>query len=314
MPKRRIAALDWLSDRALQGLIWTIRRLPFRPRVRAMGWLAAHVLGPLAGYRARAMANLAYVYPQMPEARRRDIAIAALDNMGRTIIENYSPEDQVRALADVQPTGPGWPEMEAARAEGRPILLVSAHYGNWQAMRVVANRHGYAVGGLYRPFNNPYANDHYVRSVESVGGRAFPRTRRGLVDFLRVLKQGGTVAMMVDQHVGDGTPLEFLGKPAATSPAAAEMALKHGALLVPCYGERRADGLSFDIVFEAPVPHGDPVEMTQALNDSLAARIASRPDQWFWVHRRWKPEKIARQAARKAARAAERNAALRDDG
>ncbi|MDE3120851.1 MAG: lauroyl acyltransferase, partial [Paracoccaceae bacterium] len=54
------------------------------------------------------------------------------------------------------------------------------------------------------------------------------------------------------------------------------------------YGIRRPDGLSFDIVIEAPIPHGTPQEMTQALNDSLEALVRRHPEQWFWIHRRWK--------------------------
>lgn len=306
--RRRIDWLDWLGDRAFQGLVWLVRRLPWRTRIRAMGWLAARVIGPLAGYRRRALDNLAYIYPDMPADRARAIADAALDNMGRTIVENYSPEDQVAALAGTMPEGPGWPELAAAAAARRPVLIVSAHYGNWQALRVVLNRNGFDVGGLFRPFNNPYANAHYVRSIERVGGRAFPRTRRGLVAFVRTLRDGGQVAMMVDQHVANGTPLAFLGKPAATSLAAAEIALKQGALLVPCYGERGADGFSMTVLIERPIPHSDPVTMTRALNDSLAARIAARPDQWFWVHRRWKPKRIAAWRARHAAAAAAEDA------
>jgi KDO2-lipid IV(A) lauroyltransferase len=59
-------------------------------------------------------------------------------------------------------------------------------------------------------------------------------------------------------------------------------------LLVPVYGIRQADGLHFDLLIEAPIPHTDPVTMTQALNDSLATQVRLRPEQWFWVHRRWR--------------------------
>jgi KDO2-lipid IV(A) lauroyltransferase len=105
---------------------------------------------------------------------------------------------------------------------------------------------------------------------------------------VRFLRGGGTVAMLIDQHMHKGEPLDFMGQTAMTALSAAEMALKYDALLVPCYGIRRKDGLSFDAVFEAPVPHSTAVEMTQALNHSLQARIEKNIDQWFWIHRRWK--------------------------
>jgi KDO2-lipid IV(A) lauroyltransferase len=283
--------IDRLADRGFRALIALLHVLPWRARIRVCGWLFAHVLGPVGGYRRRAEEGLALIFPDMPRRARRRIATACLDNVGRTVIENYSPDDQLRDTATLQPTGPGWSAIEAARRAGRPIVFVSAHFGNWQAARAALNQRGYDIGGLYRPFNNPYMNAHYVESIERVGGRAYARSRRGLAAFVRTLRDGGQAAMMLDQHVTDGTVLDFLGQPAATSLSAAEMALRHDALLVPIYGRRLADGLSFEMIVEAPVPHGDPAAMTQALNDSLAARIRETPAQWFWMHRRWKPDR-----------------------
>jgi KDO2-lipid IV(A) lauroyltransferase len=72
--------------------------------------------------------------------------------------------------------------------------------------------------------------------------------------------------------------------------SAAELALRYDALLIPFYGIRKANGLDFETVLEAPIPPSDPQTMTQALNDSLAARIKADPGQWFWVHRRWRAD------------------------
>jgi KDO2-lipid IV(A) lauroyltransferase len=72
-----------------------------------------------------------------------------------------------------------------------------------------------------------------------------------------------------------------------TSTAAAEWALKYDALLVPAYGIRQPDGIAFEVFVDAPVDHGDPSAMTQALNDSLERQVRERPGQWFWMHRRW---------------------------
>jgi KDO2-lipid IV(A) lauroyltransferase len=293
--------LDRLADRGFRFVIWLMHRLPWRTRIRVMGWLCVHLLGPFGGFRARVEENLAYVYPEMDAATRRRIAKASLDNLGRTIIENYSPREQLRDTAVLQPSGPGWSHIEAARRTRRPIIFVSAHFGNWQAARAALNQRGYDIGGLYRPFNNPYANEHYVESIENVGGRAYARSRRGLAAFLRTLKDGGQAAMMVDQYVVDGALLDFLGRPAPTSLSAAEMALRHGALLVPIYGIRQADGFSFRMLIEEPIEHTTPEGMTQALNDSLAARIEETPEQWFWMHRRWKPDRRRRRRKPRAA-------------
>jgi KDO2-lipid IV(A) lauroyltransferase len=84
--------------------------------------------------------------------------------------------------------------------------------------------------------------------------------------------------------------LDFVGHPARTSVSAAELALRFDALLVPFYGVRQPDGVGFEAVIEAPIPHSDPITMTQAMNDSLSKRILKNPEQWFWVPRRWRPD------------------------
>ena len=136
---------------------------------------------------------------------------------------------------------------------------------------------------------NPYFNAHYVKTMEAFGGPVFPQGRRGTAGFVRHLKNGGQLVLLFDQHVFGAPKLDFLGQPANTALSAAELALRYDALLIPFYGIRQSDGVSFDAVLEAPIAHSDAITMTQALNDSLAARVKAHPEQWFWVHRRWRP-------------------------
>tara|TARA_R110002073_G_scaffold23118_2_gene79076 strand:+ start:377 stop:1297 length:921 start_codon:yes stop_codon:yes gene_type:complete len=282
---------NWLVDRLLRAVIWLLLALPHRVRVPLMGWLARHVIGPLTGYGRRARANLAYIWPDMPEAERRRIAGEVLDNAGRTLIENYATADQQARARDWKVHGAGLAEAEAALAETRPILFVSGHFGNYQAARVAMNLRGFSLGGLYRPMNNAWFNDHYVRTIEEAGGPAFSRGRRGLAGFMRHVREGGHGALLIDQYYGDGAIVDFLGKPAPTALSVGEIALKFNALVIPIYARRLENGLDFDVVLEAPIPHSTPREMTQALMDSLSDEVRARPGQWFWVHRRWKPDR-----------------------
>ncbi|MBF9043187.1 lauroyl acyltransferase [Rhodobacterales bacterium HKCCE4037] len=308
MAKPRSDWLDSFIDRFARSVIWLALRLPYRRRVPMVGTLMRS-LGGVTGYRARAEEQLAYIYPDMsPEARRRT-ARAVLDNVGRVLIENYSTEDQLRLARQWPTDGPGFAACEAARANGRGILFISGHFGNYQAARAAMNVRGYNMGGLYRLMNNPYVNAHYVATVEAVGGPAFPRDRRGLAKFVRVLRDGGQGAMLIDQYFRGGAMLDFLGKSAPTALSAAELALKYDALLVPIYGVRQENGLDFEIRVEEPIPHSDPRTMTQALNDSLSAQVNAHPEQWFWVHRRWKPERKPKAARSRRTERQEPNSA-----
>ena len=278
----------WLQDRFLRGLIGGLMWLPYRWRVPLCGWAVAHVVAPLAGYRKRIRDNLAHVLPDLPKAEVERIVRAVSDNVGRTIIEIYSGPEFVAHAVGHPLTGAGVAALEAAHAAGRPVILVTGHFGNYDASRAALIARGYRVGGLYMPMANAHFNAHYVKAISRIGTPLFPRGKKGLAEMVRHLRGGGMLGMVIDQNMGHGAPLTFFGKTALTALSAAELALKYDALLVPTYGIRGPDGLSFTIVVEEPVPHGTPEAMTQALNDSLEALVRQHLDQWFWIHRRWK--------------------------
>ena len=278
----------YLTNAFIVGLIRLALVLPYKTRIAFVGWVVQHVIGPVAGYRARALDNLAMIWPQMPQERRAEIASKCLNNVGRSFIENYSARDFPKRMAKNTPTGAGVAALEKAAEQGKPVILVTGHYGNYEAMRACLVARGYDIGGLYRNMKNLYFNAHYVQTMEAFGGPVFPQGRRGTAGFVRHLKEGGQLVLLFDQHVFGAPALDFLGQPANTALSAAELALRYDALLIPFYGIRQADGVSFDTVLEAPVPHSDAVTMTQALNDSLTARVKADPEQWFWVHRRWR--------------------------
>ncbi|MEM7469732.1 MAG: lysophospholipid acyltransferase family protein [Pseudomonadota bacterium] len=281
---------DYASNLAIRAMIGAAMLVPYRLRVPMVGWLVSRVVAPFAGYSKRVRENLAYTCPELPEAEIKRLMRAVPDNAGRTLIEIYSGTTFTKRFADAPLTGPGVAALEAAHANGRPVVLVTGHFGNYDAPRAALIAKGFKVGALYREMNNGYFNDHYVAAISKIGTPVFPRGRRGLSGLLKFLRAGNMGGFLIDQYMGDGAELRFFGKPAPTALSAAELALKYDALIVPTYGIRQKNGLDFEVVCEAPVPHGTPKEMTQALNDSLEALVRQHMDQWFWIHRRWKPE------------------------
>ncbi|WP_460273306.1 lysophospholipid acyltransferase family protein [Celeribacter sp. ULVN23_4] len=288
---------QYIGNLATRGLLSVALALPYRTRVRGMGWFMSHVFAPLAGYSKRVRANLNHVMPEMPEAEIRRLMRAVPDNAGRTLIEIYSGPEFIAKMKDIHFDGPGAEILREARDNRRPVILHTGHFGNYDVPRAALIAHGYDVGSLYNPMKNKFFNEHYVKAIGTIGQPLFPRGRRGYAQLLKHLKSGGMIGFLSDVYVHQGAMLSFFGKPARTALSAAELALKYDALLVPIYGVRQEDGLHFKVQIEEPIPHTSAEEMAQALNDSLEAITRAHMEQWFWIHRRWKPERLAKQLA-----------------
>ncbi|MGR3484550.1 MAG: lysophospholipid acyltransferase family protein [Paracoccaceae bacterium] len=287
---------DRLTDTAARALIGAAMRLPYERRVTFMGRAMRSAVGPLAGWRRRARANLAMIRPDLTPAMRARIAQAALDNMGRTLIETWSgAELTARAQAGLA-DGEGLAAFEALRRAGRPVLLVTGHFGNHEAPRHALTARGHAIGGLYRPMRNARFDAAYVETLRH-SGPIFPQGKRGLTGLVRHLREGGAGMLLFDAWARGGVPIPFLGREAATSLAVGQVARRTGAAVVPVWGVRARDGLSFDIRIDPPLPEAEPEATLRTLTARLEELVAQNPGQWLWSHRRWKREGAARDSA-----------------
>jgi KDO2-lipid IV(A) lauroyltransferase len=279
---------NFLIDLLIRAFFGLVSLLPYRVALKSAGWVAARVLAPMLGANRRINENLDLVWPEMaPEARRALCAEVAY-NSARLMFESFRVSGFLRHARRSAFTGPGRDTLLDAAEAGQPVILVSGHFGNYQAIRVLLRDKGIETAAIYRPLNNAYTNARYIRNMDRIATPNHPRGMVGTKGLLGHLRKGGVIALLNDQGALEGKLLDFMGEPALTMTSAAEFALKYKALLIPYYGIRQENRVDFEVVVEAPIPHSDPETMTQALNDSLAARIRAHPGQWFWVHRRWK--------------------------
>jgi KDO2-lipid IV(A) lauroyltransferase len=277
-----------LQDVFAASLLTGLRPFPYNARIATVGWVGAHLIGPLAGLRRRVHTNLDMVAPDLAQRDRDRIARRVPGNMARTIAEIfYGPEFASRAVRS-QVEGTGLSALHEAHAKGQPVILVTGHFGNYDAARALLLAQGFNVAGFYMPMRNPAFNKRYVAAISRIGTPVFARGREGMAAMLRFLRKGGMVGLVADHYMPHGELLDFMGKPARTALSGAELALKYNALLVPVYGIRNTDGISFRVRIEAPIPHSDALSMTRALNASLEALVRQHMDQWMWTHRRWK--------------------------
>ncbi|MFC0200315.1 lysophospholipid acyltransferase family protein [Paracoccus rhizosphaerae] len=282
-----------LTDRLANGLFLSVmsvaRLLPYDRRIPAMGWLFAHVVAPLAGWRRRIRDNLRLARPDLSQPEIEALVRAVPANAGRSLAEIYSGEAFTARIRASDPLeGPGLAALEETFHSGRPVILACAHFGNYDAMRAALAARGWPVGALYRPMNNEAFNRHYVPAITAIAEPLFPRGRAGLAAMLRFLRGGGWLALGFDQFDHDGAELRFFDLPTRTVLTPAELTRRYDALLVPIAGIRQPDGLSFRVHVGAPVALDEPRAMMQALNDDLEMLVRRHMDQWFWIHRRWK--------------------------
>jgi len=254
--------------------------------VRVAGAVGGAVLPRIPPLRRRIEDNLAGLGPAAGDLEAGALAQAVGDHFGRVIAE-YMRLGEIAAdptRIEVEDDA----SLTAALAAGRGVVLVSAHHGNWEAVRLAVRRHGRDCALIYRAFNNPRFDALAKGLVRCAGEPVLHKGRKGTRALLRHVGRGGVALILIDQRQTGAPLLPFVGREAETATAAAELAVRFGAALVPARARRLEDGRRFGVRFEPEIPSGDPIAMTAAANDVISDWIREDPGQWFWLHRRWR--------------------------
>jgi KDO2-lipid IV(A) lauroyltransferase len=259
----------------------------FERRSRALGTAVGGLVRWFPIAQRRVDREILRVYPDMSRSERAALRRNMGRNMGQTLFEIYHCAEFQTRLDRFEVSGPGLAALEEARAAGKGAIIVSGHFGQWEAVRAVLKARGMESGAVYKPQTNPHYQRRLLAGIEAGGKPILATGRVGTKALVKHLCNGGIISILLDEKYTEGVRMPFLGLPAMTSLSAAQLALKYGLPMVPAYGTRVGDGSRFDVTFEAAIPHTDADTMTQAFNDSLSARILADPAQWYWLLRRW---------------------------
>jgi KDO2-lipid IV(A) lauroyltransferase len=274
-----------------------VRPLPRRWTLglgRALGRLLAD-LDPR--HVAIAAENLRQAFPHWDEPRRLRTARAVYAHFGQTLLDILWMAKQPRERLLSLIVEEGRENADGVRASGRGVVYVTGHFGNWEFYGVAFGWLGEPVGVVARPLDNP-ALEARLTAFRTRSGNTVISKRRALQDILRLLRQGAGVAILVDQNVQeqDGIFVEFFGRPAATTTVAAALAVKTGCALLPVHCEARPDG-RYKFVYGRPLEwtttgnrQDDIARLTQELTTVIEGWVRERPEQWLWMHRRWKTQ------------------------
>ncbi len=279
----------------LAAAVWVMRALGLRA-ASAVGGALARTVGPWLPVSRVAHENLRRAMPELDTTARRRVVRGVWDNLGRTVAE--LPHVGGLAETDAGPgfEGVGLEHFDAVVARGGPVLLISGHLGNWEALPVASQLHGLPFGSFYRAPPNPYIDAMLKRLRGGVTGSTTPLFAKGAVGARQAMayfRAGGTLGILFDQKANDGIAATLFGRPAMTSSAAAVFALRSKCPVLFCWSVRLGPG-RFRVVVLPPetLPDTgdrttDALALTQTLNDRLEAAIRAHPDQWLWLHRRW---------------------------
>ena len=272
----------------LKLLEFFLRIFPYKMRISFGGKIMRKIVAPRTDLIDRVEKNLKKIFPDLSNGERDKITNGVIDNFGRFYFEFFSSKEFIKRSANFHLSGKGVLPFKQAASEKKPIIVLSGHFGNYEAVRSHLKLLGYEIAGVYRPMNNQYFNTIYIRTMKNYGQPVFPTSLQGTREIVKHLQGGNIVALLNDQYTSDSLPMPFLGKQANTSHIFAKIAMRYKALVVPAFGIRQSNGLDFKVVLDLPIEHTDPIQMAQEFNNRLGELVKQHVDQWFWIHRRWK--------------------------
>jgi len=265
---------------------------------RLMPWSTAQRIGRSFGRiawtssrrdRRRALEHLAVAFPELPAVERQRIARASFLNLGTTLGEVLWLFTRGCAAVARHVATEGLDAVVALQATGRPVLFITGHCGNWELLAASWSCHR-PVTVVVRVLEEPPLHRLAVGFRTRFGARALERGAPGAArELLGVLRRGEALAMLIDQHTRvDGVWIPFFGRPAFTAVGPARLARRHDVAVVPVFDERLADGshlARFEPALELP---DDDVEAAALMSRTIEAHIRRVPEQWVWMHKRWR--------------------------
>ena len=268
-------------------IIIALNILPFESRVYWGGQVCSLILPLVRNFYERVDKNLKLIYPNWSHQKRKEFIKENSKTIGKSFIElMFNKEFQHRSHR-IKYNKKELMPLIAAKKINQPIIIISGHIGSWEAVRAVLKNYDLTSAALYQRNRNVFYERLHLKAIKEGGEPIFEVGRSGTRKMITLIKSGGVVALMIDQAVKGGQYFKFLGLPAKTSTAIAEISMKYDAMLIPAYGIR-TDNSDIKVTFDKPIELKSVSHITKEMNLSLEKRIIEAPTQWYWPHRRWK--------------------------
>ena len=280
--------LVYLMALAAAGIV---RRLPLSACFLLGQALGAFLWLILPGYRRLARENLSRAFAgEKSSSQIRALTFKHFTTLGANAVCAFKipavPQADIRRIAAIERLD----RIRTNIANGRPVVLAINHIGNWELYaQLVFQVPEARFGTVYQSLRNPLVDDLVNRDRRRLGVATFDR-KRGFHAAIALLREPGIVGVLVDQNAGDaGIWTPFFNRLSSTSPLAATLAMRTNAAVIPV--AIYTDGFAkWKVVLDEEIPwHADqPEKLTADINAALERQIRVSPQDWFWVHNRWK--------------------------
>ena len=281
---------------AAAALLRSLEILPVAIALPLAEWAGIAFGSTIGRWRRVAQDNLRAAMPGLDAVGRRAVICGVYRNLGRVALALAKlprwSRDQVRRHVQFE----GMEHFLAARAKGRGVLLLTAHLGNWELGALAHGAVAGPMGVVVRPLPNRRL-DRLVESRRSAHGNRVIAKRGGAREIFRELSVNGTVGILADQHASteEAVRVEFFGMPAAANKGFAQIALRSGAAVVPAMARWDRSKRQHVVTYLPEIdvqrskdPSQDVAINTQRFQSALEELIRESPEQWLWIHRRWK--------------------------
>jgi Kdo2-lipid IVA lauroyltransferase/acyltransferase len=288
---------------AVETALFLARILP-RRALLALGASVGALTGRLdRRHSAVARDNLRAAFgTSMPDAQRERVLRACWRHFGTITFDALAfPQLDKRAIGSTLKIV-GIEHAREAFGRGKGALVFSAHYGHWEAGACAMGLLDIPFAVIARPLDNPYLDRRLIGLRRATGNEVIPK-RRAVRETMKALARGAGVAILIDQDAGkDGVFVPYFGRLAATTPTLALLALRTEAPIVPVFARVEPDGtitVHIEPVVEAHATgdrDADVWRLTAACTAIVERWARSSPEQWLWMHRRWKTRPAAEAA------------------
>ncbi|HYJ88622.1 MAG TPA: lysophospholipid acyltransferase family protein [Pyrinomonadaceae bacterium] len=286
----------WVEYAAARSVLAVLSALPltWSMRVgRSMGSLAHGLAGDLrqTGHR-----NLKLAFPDKSEQERRELLSACFRSFGRQLglFSHFSSASREQLLSFT--AWEGLENLEIAKAQGKAVILFTGHVGAWELSSFGLSLQGHPLSFLVRRLDNPRVEQMVERIRTRFGNQSVDK-RGAARPMLTILKNGGTLGLLVDLNTLDDEAIfvDFFGVPASTTFMLAKLALRTDAVVLPIFAPWDEKLGKFLVHTQPPISierTGDEQEdvrrFTSELSRSVENYIRRYPEQWLWIHKRWK--------------------------